>query len=86
MSARAHVCMRMYVCAYLRVCACARVLGEREREVYAPASVPREAALSVSFIFITTDTLQMRACVCVLAVGQALETPCSSYKFMHFLT
>ena len=26
----------------------------------------------------------MRACVCVLAVGQALETPCSAYKFMYF--
>ena len=64
-SARAHVCMRMYVCAYLRVCACvcARARAclerdkEREREVYAPASVPREAALSVSFVFITTNTL-----------------------------
>ena len=27
----------------------------------------------------------VRACVCVLAVGQELETPCSSYKFMYFL-
>ena len=26
----------------------------------------------------------VRACLCVLTVGQALETPCSSYKFMHF--
>ena len=26
----------------------------------------------------------VRACVCVLAVGQALETPCSAYKFMYF--
>ena len=25
------------------------------------------------------------ACASVLAVGQALETPCSSYKFMYFL-
>ena len=62
-SACAHVCMCMYVCACLHVCAgicvCmrARVLGEREREVYVPASVPRKAALSVSFIFITTDAL-----------------------------
>ena len=26
----------------------------------------------------------VRACVCVLAVGQALETSCSAYKFMYF--
>ena len=57
--ARAHVCMHMSVCACLLVCVCARarVCLEREREVYVPASVPREAALSVSFVFITTDTL-----------------------------
>ena len=47
------------VLAFVRVCvcACARVLGERE--VYVPASVPREAVLSVSFVFIATDTLLM---------------------------
>ena len=69
----------------VRACVCARVLGKRERKVYVPASVPREAALSVSFVFITTETLYMRGVrACVLAVGQALETSCSAYKFMYF--
>ena len=30
---------------------------QREREAYAPASAPGEAALRVSFVFISTDTL-----------------------------
>ena len=49
--ARACVCMRARVCECARV----RVYVHGEREACVPASVPREAAaLSVSFVFITT--------------------------------
>ena len=44
------------MCVRVRACAC----EHEEREAYVPASVPREATLSVSFIFITTDTTEMR--------------------------
>ena len=68
--ARAYVFVRVRMCACvcvscLRVCVCVRVraCAWREREAYVPASIPREAALSVSFVFITTDTLYMRGLI-----------------------
>ena len=54
---RVRMCVCVCVCMCVRACVCARVLGKRERRVYVPASVPREASLSVIFVFITTETL-----------------------------
>ena len=94
----ARACARVCACARACLCQCVRLCvsvsvsvracacEHEEREAYVPASVPREATLSVSFIFITTDTTEMRgvrACVRV-CVYQALETPRSSYKFIYF--
>ena len=94
-SARAahHVCMRMYVCACLRVCAyvCARARvcleRERERERGVRTSFsPKRGCTECEFRFYYYRDFvnAWRACVCVLAVGQALETSCSAYKFMYF--
>ena len=82
---RAHVCMRMYVCACLRVCARARLCLERERGVRTSFS-PKRGCTESEFLFYYYRHFvdAWRACVCVLADGQALETPCSAYKFMYF--
>ena len=95
-SARAHVCMRMYVCACLRLCACvcarARVCLKRERERarerergVRTSFSPKRSCTECEFRFYYYRHFvdAWRACVCVLAVGQALETPCSAYKFMY---
>ena len=70
MCVRARVCVcaclrvRMCICVRACVCACARVCMERERGAYAPASVPREAALSVSSVYYYYDFVDAwRACV-----------------------
>ena len=86
-SARAHVCMRMYVCACLRVCTCAWKEREKEREKGVCTSFsPKRGCTECEFRFYYYRDFvdAWRACVCVLAVGQALETSCSAYKFMYF--
>ena len=52
----ARVCVYVCVCVRVRACANARecVCVHGEREACVPASDPREAASSVSLVFITT--------------------------------
>ena len=83
-------CACVYVCACLRVrayeCVRALVCFERERDVRTSFSPKRDCTeCEFRFYYYRHFVDAWRACVCVLVVGQALETPCSAYKFMYFL-
>ncbi len=83
--ARSCVCARVCVCMRMYVRACVRVLGKRKRGVRTSFS-PKRGCTECEFRFYYYRDFvdAWRACVCVLAVGQALETSCSAYKFMYF--
>ena len=88
---RVRMCVFVYVCVRACVCVrvCARVHGERERERGVRTSFsPKRGSTEREFRFYYYGHFvdAWRACVCVLAVGQALETPCSSYIYIYIYT